>query len=142
MKKVVLIVLCLVLFLSACVYQGELRPEYNDKDVWICEEPYIELSWSKSDGHTGVISYDDIQYDIIHEETYGPLIWIYTAEAKPIINTDIPEKFWVLKGHVNYGKDKLEIEVQEDFKNIFNGELPTLEFKRYDKEEYLKEKEG
>ena len=140
MKKTI-IILCLVSLLSGCVYQAELRPEYNDTDMWICEKPYIELCWSKSDGHTGVVSNADTQYDIIHEETYGPLIWVYTAEATPFINTDVPEEYWVFKGHVDYGKDKLEIEVQQDFKNIFNGELPTLEFKRYDKEEYLKEKE-
>jgi len=88
-----------------------------------------------------VISYDDTQYDIIHEEGYGPIIWIYTDEAAPFINKDVPEEYWVFKGHVNYDKDNLEIEVQQDFKNIFNGELPTLEFKRYDKEKLLKSKE-
>ena len=141
MNRIILILLCLVLLLNGCVYQAELRPEYNDTDMWICEKPYIELCWSKSDGHTGVISYADTQYDIIHEEDYGPLIWIYTTEATPFRNKDVPEEYWVFKGHVDYGKEKFEIEVQQDFKNIFNGELPTLEFKRYDKEEYLKEKE-
>jgi glutathionylspermidine synthase len=140
MKKILLL-LCLVLNLSGCVYQAELRPEYNDTDVWVCETPHIELCWSKSSSRTGVICSDDTQYNIIHEQTYGPLIWVYTDDAKPIRNTDIPKDLWIFKGHVNYGKDALTIEVQEDFKNIFNGEKPTLEFKRYDKEEYLKNKE-
>ena len=141
MKKTIFILSCLAVLLSGCVYQADLRPEYNDTDVWVCEKPYIELCWSKSDGHIGVISYDDTQYDIIHEEGYGPLIWIYTDEAAPFINKDVPEEYWFFKGHVNYDKDNLEIEVQQDFKNIFNGELPTLEFKRYDKEKPLKSKE-
>lgn len=131
MKKSILIVLLLICFLSGCVYQAELRPKYNDTDVWICEEPYIELCWSKSNGQTGLISYADIQYDIMHREDYGSLIWVYTEEAKLLENTDVPEEYWVFKGHVDYGKDKLEIEVREDFKNIFNGELPTLKFKRH-----------
>ena len=36
---------------------------------------------------------------------------------------------------------KYEKHIEKDFKNIFNGELPTLKFKRYNKEEYLKNKE-
>ncbi len=141
MKKFVLIVICLTLILSGCVYQSELRPEYNDTDVWVCEKPYAELYWSKSQGHTGIISYNDAQYNITHEETYGPLIWVYTTEATPFRNTDVPEEYWIFKGHANYGKDSLSIEIHADYKNIFNGELPTLNFKRYNKEEYLKNKE-
>ena len=36
---------------------------------------------------------------------------------------------------------RIEVNPSLNFKNIFNGELPTLKFKRYDREEYLKEKE-
>lgn len=141
MKKTILILLFLIWLLSGCVYQAELRPEYNDTDVWICENPYTELYWSKSQGNIGVFYYADTQYNITHEETSGPLIWIYTAEAKDMRNLDEQKEYKLFKGRADYEEKNLTIEIQEDFKNIFNGELPTLEFKRYNKEEYLKDKE-
>jgi len=141
MKRNILILLSLIFILNGCLYQAELRPEYNDTDVWICEKPYIELYWSKSHWNAGVISYDGIQYDITHEENYGSLILIYTAEAKGMRDLDKQQEFLVFKGHADYGKDSLSIEVEKDYKNVFNGELPTLEFKRYKKEEYFKSKE-
>ena len=141
MNKTMLTLLCLVLILSGCVYQAELRPEYNDTDVWVCEKPYIELYWSSTIGNAGKIIIDEIEESIYHESNYGPLIKIYTSEAKNTNDLQAQKEFIVFKGRVDYGKDNLTIEVQEDFKNIFNGEKPTLEFKRYDKEEYLKNKE-
>ena len=141
MKKIILILLYLVLVLCGCVYQAELRPEYNDTDVWVCESPYIELYWSSTIGNAGKITINKIEENIYHESNYGPLIKIYTSEAKNTNDIQEQKEFSVFKGHVNYGKDRLTIEVQEDYKNIFNGEKPTLEFKRYDKQEYLKNKE-
>ncbi|MBR1969187.1 MAG: hypothetical protein IKA17_02405 [Clostridia bacterium] len=141
MKKIILILLYLVLVLCGCVYQAELRPEYNDTDVWVCESPYIELYWSSTIGNAGKITINKIEENIYHESNYGPLIKIYTSEAKNTNDIQEQKEFSVFKGHVNYGEDRLTIEVQEDYKNIFNGEKPTLEFKRYDKQEYLKNKE-
>ena len=142
MKKISLIVLLLLFLVSGCVYQADLRPEYNDKDVWVCEKPYIELCWSKTNGTIGkIIVADDDEETLFHEANYGPLIKIYTSEAKDIEDLQEQKNFLLFKGRISYGKEKLEIEVQEDFKNIFNGDKPTLKFKRYDKEEYFKDKE-
>ena len=52
---------------------------------------------------------------------------MFIRQLRPEYNdTDVPEEYWVFKGHVDYGKDKLEIEVQQDFKNIFNDLKGTI----------------
>lgn len=142
MKKIVFVMLFSILALAGCVYQADLRPKPNETDVWICKEPYMEFYWSEESGNSGIIIIDEAEQSIFHESDYGATIWVYTPEAKDMRNLDEQKEFCLFRGHADYGKEKLIIKVQEDFKNIFNGELPTLNFKRYDKEDYLKEKEN
>ena len=137
MTKNITAVICILLILSGCVYQADLRPEYNDTEVWICEKPYIELYWSKSNGNIGKILFNGIEYKIYHESDYGVLIWIYTSEAENMKNLDKMKRFCLFKGRVNYGKKSLTIEVEEDYKNIFGGEKPVMKFVKHNKEKYF-----
>ena len=137
MTKNIAAVICILLIMSGCVYQADLRPEYNDTDVWICEKPYIELYWNTSAGHTGKIFYDDIPYNIIHEENYGSLIRIYTTEAESYELFEEKMQYCLFQGRIIYGKKSLTIEVKEDFKNIFGGEKPVMKFVKHNKEKYF-----
>ena len=141
MKKLAFVMIVSMLLLAGCVYQSDLRPKPRETDVWICEEPYMELYWSKENGNSGRIILDEVEQSIFHEADYGATIWVYTPEAKDVKTLEEQKEFCIFKGRADYGKQKFTIEVQEDFKNTFGGELPTLNFKRYNKEEYFKNKE-
>ena len=140
MKKTILILLCLVLLLSGCFYQPELRPRLECPEIWVCEEPYTILDWDKTDENSKIVVGENV-YEIVFRTTAGPQLMVYDKEGKSEEENYYNNEYLLFRGHTTYEEKTAIVRVEKDFKNIFNGELPTLEFKRYDKEEYLKEKE-
>ena len=136
MKKVILLVLFLVIFLNGCYYQPELRPKPNSPEIWICEEPYAELYWT-DDGDSGKIVACGKVYDVAFYTTAGPQMMVYAKEGVDVEDNYYDREYLLFRGHTTYKKETAIVRVEEDFKNIFNGELPTYNFKRYDLEEYL-----
>ena len=80
-------------------------------------------------------------YEIVFTTTAGPQMMVYDKEGKSEEENFYNNDYLLFRGHTTYEEKTAIVRVEKDFKNIFNGELPTLKFKRYDREEYLKEKE-
>ena len=140
MKKSILILLFLLIFLSGCFYQPDLRPRLDSPEVWLCDEPYAELYWGKTKLNSKIII-DENVYEIVFTTTAGPQMMVYDKEGKSEEENYYNNDYLLFRGHTTYKEETAIVKVEEDFKNIFNGEKPTLEFKRYDKKEYLKNKE-
>lgn len=140
MKKTILALLLLACLVSGCIYQRELRPIRDVEEVWICDDPYAELYWDNIGQH-GKIIIDENIYDVVFTTTTGPQIMVYNKEGKNEKENSYNNDYLLFRGHTTYQEEAAIVKVEKDFKNIFNGELPTLEFKRYNKEEYLKDKE-
>ena len=140
MRKTILILLCLVLLLSGCFYQPELRPRLECPEIWVCEEPYAILYWDKIDENSKIVVEENV-YEIVFTTTAGPQMMVYDKEGKSEEENFYNNDYLLVRGHTTYEEKTAIVRVEKDFKNIFNGELPTLKFKRYDREEYLKEKE-
>lgn len=140
MKKTILILLLWLILLSGCFYQPKLRPRIDNPEVWICEEPYAILYWDEIDENSKIVVEENV-YEIVFTTTAGPQMMVYDKEGKSEEENYYNNDYLLFRGHTTYEKETAIVRVEKDFKNIFNGELPTLKFKRYDKEEYLKEKE-
>ena len=140
MKKTIIILLCSVLLLNGCYYQPDLRSRLECPEVWVCEEPYTILDWDKTDENSKMVVEGNV-YEIVFTTTAGPQMMVYDREGKSEEENYYNIDYLLFRGHTTYEEKTAIVRVEKDFKNIFNGELPTLEFKRYDKEEYLKEKE-
>ena len=140
MKKTILILLFWLIFLSGCYYQPDLRPRLDSPEIWVCEEPYVILYWDKIDENSKIVVEENV-YEIVFRTTAGPQLMVYDKEGKSEEENYYNNEYLLFRGHTTYEEKTAIVRVEKDFKNIFNGELPTLEFKRYDKEEYLKEKE-
>ena len=89
----------------------------------------------------GKIVVEENVYEIVFRTTAGPQMMVYDKEGKSKDENYYNNDYLLFRGHTTYKEETAIVKVEEDFKNIFNGEKPTLEFKRYDKEEYLKNKE-
>ena len=137
-KVLVYLILCLII-LSGCYYQPELRPHPNIEEIWICKSPYAELYWDDIGQHGTIIVEDDV-YEVVFRTTAGPQMMVYDKEGKNEEENYYNSDYLLFRGHTTYEKKTAIVRVEKDFKNIFNGELPTLKFKRYSKEEYLKNK--
>ena len=140
MKKSIVIVVVYMLLLNGCFYQPKLRPRIDNPEVWVCEEPYAILYWEKTDQNSKIIVGENV-YEIVFTTTAGPQMMVYDKEGKSEEENYYNNNYLLFRGHTTYEKETAIVRVEKDFKNIFNGELPTLKFKRYDKEEYLKQKE-
>ncbi len=139
MKKAVFLILSIIFILSGCVYQVKDRPIDNDSEVWICEEPYFELYWGDKGEYRGKICIGENEYSIIHREDYGPGIWIYEYIENVNYSSSEAMEYCLFGGSVVYGKDKLSITVEMDYKNLFDGTYPTLHFTKHNIIDYFKD---
>ena len=137
MKKTILSILLVMFFINGCIYQRELRPRLDNKEIWICENPYVELHWGESEQCSKVIV-GDISYEVVFSTTSGTQLSVFEKEMEKEEKNFIDYDYCLFRGHTTYEEKNATVRVEKDFKNIFNGELPTLKFKRYNKEEYLK----
>ena len=140
MKKTILAILLVMFLVNGCIYQRELRPRPDNEEVWICESPYAELYWGESEQCSKIIV-GDIIHEVIFSTSSGPQLTVFEKGVEKEGKNTIDYDYCLFRGHTTYEEKTAIVRVEKDFKNIFNGELPTLKFKRYNKEEYLKEKE-
>lgn len=140
MKKSIAVLIICVIMLNGCFYQPELRPNPDVEEVWVCDSPYAELYWDDIGQH-GKLIIDENVYEVVFSTTAGPQMMVYNKEGKNEEENSYNSEDLLFRGHTTYEEKTAIVRVEKDFKNIFNGELPTLKFKRYDKEEYLKNKE-
>lgn len=142
MKKVTLIVLICLLTLTGCrVYQADKRPELSNTEVWICEQPYLELYWTPDSMH-GKLIIDEMEYSVVHTADYGAGIWIY-ENVEGFKNAEFSEEkmnYCLFECRADYGKEKITLQIARDFKDIFKGKFPKLELKKYNIDEYFKNK--
>lgn len=138
-KGIVAIIICVVL-LNGCYYQPKLRPHTDNGEIWICDNPYSELYWDDI-GQYGAIVIDGEEYEVLFTTSAGPQMLVFDKEMMREKESNIDFEYCLFRGHTTYRKGSAVVKVEEDFKNIFNGKLPTFNFKRYNKEEYLKNKE-
>ena len=132
MKRISFLILVITFFLTSCTYQANERPERNNNEIWICEEPYLELYWSKNK-YGGKLILDETEYSVVHTQDYGALIWIYEDNENLDLRNDSKRQYRFFRGKVDYGKEKMTITVDVDYKNIFGGEKPTFELVKHKK---------
>ena len=130
LKRIIIFTFICTIILCGCFYQPELRPRLDNPEVWICEKPYAELHWDELGGSSKIII-DDITYEIVFSTTAGPQLSVYEKETEDGVYYGQR----LFRGHTTYKEDSAVVRVEEDFKNIFGGELPTLHFKRYKKDD-------
>lgn len=138
MKKLLfcLFILFSLSFLFGCVADDELRPAFNENEIWVCEEPYAYFSYdSESDSFLGKLSCNDLQYDFFEYENTGSYMAFFKPEAI-VDNVIYREGNTLLSGSVEYFEGYFVLTVKKDPENLFNGELPVMEFVRYSSEDF------
>ncbi len=126
MKKILFLILAITVFLTACTYQAHERPDKNNDEAWICKEPYFELYWHE-DAFGGKLIVDETEYSVVHAQDHGAFIWIYEDNDNLNLRYESSMEYCLFRGKVNYGKEKMTITVDVDYKNIFGGEKPSFE---------------
>ena len=150
MKKIAIIMLVFMLTGCCSVYQADKRPQFNDAEVWVCENPKSEFYWSKVNGCNGKIKFLDKEWNIIQEEQRSSTMIIFENTVSDKVSQPQAETDGIqqnvsyeldnvlLRCRAYYGLDKLTLVVEEDYKNVFHGFYPILHFEKRNKAEYLK----
>lgn len=134
MKRMSIISMMLIIsiFLTSCSYQAYERPDLNGNEIWICEKPYLEMYWTENN-YGGKLIVKETTYNIVHFADHGAHIWIYEDDENLDLRYEESEKYCLFRGIANYGKEKMTITVDIDYKNIFGGEKPTFELVKHKK---------
>ena len=122
----------ITIFLTSCTYQADKRPERNDNEIWICKEPYLEMYWTENK-YGGKLVFDETKYDIVHTQDAGSSIYFYEDNKNLDLRYDSKRQYRLFRGKADYGKEKMTITVDVDYKNIFGGEKPTFELVKHKK---------
>lgn len=138
MKKVILIVTVILLIVTGCTYQAENRPKPDENQIWVCKEPYCEMYWLNG-SCGGKLIVNDVEYCVKYSADYGNGFRIYEKyDDSDIFYTDEYEKYCLIRGKVqSYDNGRFTMKVKYDYKNLFDGEKPTMTFVRYSKRRYL-----
>ena len=141
-KKIFLISLILcITFLSGCMADADIRPQYNNEYVWVCNElPDTYFYWDEKPYiFVGSLSYNEKTYDFAWVDSHGHDIGIYypyVIEEGGIFE----DSEYFIAGTADYQKDFLTLKIEEDKLNIFNGEVTTITFIPQKWDEFFKEK--
>ena len=134
MKKLLIIILVISFILSGCesyeVYY--YSPKQNNDEIWICEEPYLELYWNENK-YGGKLILDEREYSIVHIRDHGINIDIYEDIEGVDYSSYKSDKYMLFSGIAKYSKEKMTITVDVDYKNLFDGEKPTFELVKHKK---------
>jgi len=131
-KKISFLILVITIFLTSCTYQAYERPDINNDEVWLCEEPHFELYWHE-DAFGGKLIVEEMEYSVVHTATHGASIYIYEDNENLNLRYESSMEYCLFRGKANYGKEKMTITVDVDYKNIFGGEKPTFELVKHKK---------
>ena len=138
MKKILILMMLCIFLLTGCIYQGEFRPEPDAGFIWVCEEPYAEFECFSKSMDSGKLIYDDVEYSIYYGDSPGSSIYIYSEEILQHPETLDTDEHAILYVKANYHSNGFTLTIIEDIKNIFDGKVTEMEFKKYTKEDYLK----
>ncbi len=106
------------------------RPNADENEKWISEEPRMYFTWTKDvGGYWGEIETNGVTTKVRVFFDYGCGVFIdkYTES--------LSSENRLFNGQCKFGKDELVVTVTEDYADLFHGDLPTFVFKREEKGE-------
>ena len=137
-RKIIIIMLILIyiISLSSCIASPELRPQYVAEEIWACEEPFIYFQYSNTTKRLdGNIYCDDKIIDFFAHLNSTLYIRFLTKDAIKD-NSIYLSGYTIFAGLADYQKGYFDLEIIEDYENIFGGELPVIRFTRYTVDEF------
>lgn len=109
MKKFLVVMLvCLTVLQTGCIYQGRYRPSLSDDEVWVCENPRMEFYFGEEKREReDVIFINEKKHFIIKHPDAGPIFTVEERdeedEVDPYVDRENPEKF-LFRGEADYKK--------------------------------------
>lgn len=136
-----LVLICISFSLSACISDADIRPQFDPNYVWVCEDPFSYFIYGDVNRDApGILVYAENEYYYFMVDGTGPSIDFALPSA---FSADgyTPKGNLLLYGIADYEEGYFVYTIEEDYLNIFGGEVKTMTFVRMSKEEF-EEKHG
>ncbi len=137
--KLSILFLMIVVLFSGCDFLFETgeRPHANTDEIWVCKKPYIYLSWNEEVcSLTGIAENEEIRIELSMLEAISSHVGFEKLEDARPPNEEHRTNY-IFTGEADYEGDHFFVEITNDNIGFFGGELPTLRFDCYKKEEYI-----
>ncbi len=106
------------------------RPNADENEKWISEEPRMYFTWTKDvGGYWGEIETNGVTIKTRLLFDYGTGVEVCEFDSAK------SSSFGLFYGNCKFGKNKLVVTVTEDRTDFFAGELPTITLVRHVRQE-------
>ena len=128
----IILVFLLNLILVSCDPYSDVRPDFDPEVVWVCEQPFAYFKYDEElDDFPGKLIYNDTEYDFFELEAVGSPLRFMKPEAYKENSVSLGSKFTYLHGFADYKEGYFTYEIENDYDNIFNGEVTEMLFTKY-----------
>lgn len=113
---------------SGCDFYSRQHPDTDPQVQWVSEVPNMSFAWDEENGgHRGEL--------VIEGNT--SLIGVGFRSEHMDVRCEDPESYGstLFGGKCKFGKNQITLSVMHDNADIFGGDLPTIVFKKKNKDE-------
>lgn len=127
-----LTIIILSLFLCSCEAHSDVRPGIDPNEVWVCEYPFAYFKFDEEMlDMPGKLIYNDKEYDFFEFSNNGIMINFMKSEAYKEDGIYLDAEFTYLHGFADYQEGYFVYSIENDYDNIFNGEITEMLFTKY-----------
>jgi len=132
------IVSLLVISLTSCIADVDIRPQVDDNEVWVCEEPYLYFRYDEVTSLSpGILIINDQTYEVCMEDSSGKRIGFVDPGAYDMENDTVNEEgHLIFDGMAEFYEGYFDLTLREDPHDLFGEDVETIKFVRYTPEEF------
>ncbi len=125
-------IIILSLFLCSCIADDEVRPGIDPNEVWVCEYPFAYFKFDEEMlDSPGKLIYNGAEYDFFESSGSSLALKFMKPEAYKGDDVFAYPEFTYLHGFADYKEGYFTYAIENDYDNIFNGEVTEMLFTRY-----------
>ncbi len=128
----------LIISLTSCITDQDIRPQGDDDEIWVCEEPYLYFRYDEVTSLSpGILIINDQIYEAYMEDSSGKRIGFVDPGAYNLEkNTVNEEGHLIFDGMAEFYEGYFDLTIRRDPHNLFDEETMTIRFVRYTPEEF------
>ena len=125
-------IIILSIFLCSCIADDDVRPGIDPNEVWVCEYPFAYFKFDEETmDFPGKLIYNDKEYDFFESASTGTEVEFFKPEAYKGDDVFAYPEFTYLHGFADYQEGYFIYSIENDYDNIFGGEITEMLFTKY-----------
>ena len=128
----------LIISLTSCIADVDIRPQGDAGEIWVCEEPYLYFRYDEvASLFPGILIINDQMYEVCMESSSGKRIGFVDPGAYDMENDTVNEEgHLIFDGMAEFYEGYFDLTLREDPHDLFGEDVETIKFVRYTPEEF------